>query len=196
MHIEDPPKRHQVIDPEQAAATGDTLEIVNAPKRCPRNRYAQEPCLTRDVADKRNTARFVWAYCQVITVRSTRAAHRGKITSNYWNRDPVPAGWVVASATAAKYDMFPAPQADRHGTGKLRRESVAARSSATYPADGVAVGIATNIADGKSCFTIYRSLMRGVCVSYRRSACAPGSAARRQARARRACTRWTGRGVH
>ena len=137
---------------------------------------------------------FVWAYCKVNTVRSTRAAHRGKITSNYWNRDPVPAGWVVASATAAKYDMFPAPQADRHGTGKLRRESVAARSSATYPADGVAAGIATNIADGKSCFTIYRSLMRGVCVSYRRSACAPGSAARRQARARRACTRWTGRG--
>lgn len=53
--IDDAAERHQIVGPPQAAATGDALEVVNAPQRCPANRYADERCGVRDVADKRNT---------------------------------------------------------------------------------------------------------------------------------------------
>ena len=53
--IDDATERHQIVDPPQAAATGDALEVVDAPQRCPGNRYADERCGVCDVADKRNT---------------------------------------------------------------------------------------------------------------------------------------------
>ena len=55
VNIDGPPKHHQIVHPPQAAAAGDTLEVVDAPKRRPGNRYADELCVVRDVADKRHT---------------------------------------------------------------------------------------------------------------------------------------------
>ncbi len=54
MGIDDPPKRHQIVQPEQATTGGDTLEVVHASQRCPANRYADKLCAIRNVADKRH----------------------------------------------------------------------------------------------------------------------------------------------